>query len=85
MTRVVLEVGRGLIEENVMFLLDIHNSFNCHAWELASQYLQEDISVAKLVTSAYILSSLTAIYLQHHVTYSCPVKKVRYSYIQSKF
>ena len=74
MTRVVVEVGRKLLDGYVMLLPDVHDTFNSHAQELTSQYLQEDINVAKLVTSAYILSYLTA-NLQNHVTYSCPVKR----------
>ena len=73
MTRVVIAVGKELLNGNVMLLPDVHELFNSYATEL-SQYLHEDINITKLVTSAYILSNLTA-NLQHHIAYTCTVKK----------
>ena len=74
MTRMVITVGRELLNGNVMLLPDVHDLFNSYASEL-SKYLHEDnINISKLVTSAYILSNLTAT-LQHHIAYTCTVKK----------
>jgi hypothetical protein len=74
MLRRVTIVGRELLNGNVMLLPDIHDTFNSYASEL-SKYLHEDnINMSKLVTSAHIVSNLTA-NLQHHIAYSCTVKK----------
>ena len=73
MMRVVITIGRELLDGNVMLLPDVHERFNSYASEL-SQYLHEDVNISKLVTSAYILSNLTA-NLQHHMTYTCTIKK----------
>ena len=67
MVRVVTTVGREL----VMLVPDVHELFKSYASEL-SQYLNEDINVSKLATSAYtyiIISNLTA-NLQHHTLYN---------------
>ena len=55
-TQVAVDVGRKILAGNVLLLPDVHDSFKCHVQELASKYLQEDVSVVKLVTSTYILS-----------------------------
>ena len=73
MTRVVVSVGRELLEGNVMLLPDVHELFNSNASQL-SQHLHENINIPELVTSAYVLSNLMA-NLQHHIMYSCKVKK----------
>ena len=59
MTRVVVAVGRDLLNGNVMLLPDVHNLFNLYASEL-SPHLCEEIDTSKLVTSANILSKLKA-------------------------
>ena len=68
MTRVVVAVGRDLLNGNVMLLPDVHDLFNLYASEL-SPHLREEIDTSKLVTSANILSNLKA-NLQHHIAYS---------------
>ena len=73
MTRVVVSVGRELLDGNVMLLPDVHELFNSNASQL-SQHLHENINIPELVTSAYVLSNLTA-NLQHHIMFSCKVKK----------
>ena len=57
MTRVVVAVGRDLLNGGVMLLPDVHNLFNLYASELSS-HLREEIDTSKLVTSANILSNL---------------------------
>ena len=73
MTRVVVAVGRDLLNGNVMLLPDVHDLFNLYASEL-SPHLREEIDTSKLVTSANILSNLKA-NLQHHIAYSCKTRK----------
>ena len=55
----MITVGRELLDGNVMLLPDVHECFNSYASEI-SRYLHEDVKKSKLVTSAYILSNLTA-------------------------
>ena len=64
MTRVVVAVGRELLDGNTMLLPDVHKLFNSNASQL-SQHLHEDINIPKLVTSARF---------KHHIKYSCKVK-----------
>jgi len=73
MTRVVVAVGRDLLNGGVMLLPDVHNLFNLYASELSS-HLREEIDTSKLVTSANILSNLK-VNLQHHIAYSCKTRK----------
>ena len=73
MNRVVLAVGRELLYRNALLLPTVHEWFCSFAAE-HPYHLKEDIDVTKLVTSANILSNLIAS-LQHHITYSCKVKK----------
>jgi len=54
MPRVVVAVGRDLLNGGVMLLPDVHNLY---ASELSS-HLREEIDTSKLVTSANILSNL---------------------------
>ena len=44
-TQVAVDVGRKILEGNVLLLPDVHDSFKCHAQELASKYLQEEVNV----------------------------------------
>ena len=73
MTRVVVAVGRDLLNGGVMLLPDVHNLFNLYASELSS-HLREEIDTSKLVTSANILSNIK-VNLQHHIAYSCKMRK----------
>ena len=82
-TQVAVDVCKKILAGNVLLLPDVHNSFKCHAQELVSKYLQENVNVVKLITSSYILSCLTA-NLQHHVTLM-PCEEVWYPNLQSKF
>ena len=52
---------------------NIHDLFCSFATELL-YHLNEEIVISRLVTSAYILSSLTTS-LQHHIEYCCKTKK----------
>ena len=70
--RVVVTVGRKLLNGNVLLLSNVHDLFCSFATELL-YYLNEEI-VISLITSAYILSSLTAS-LQLHIEYCCKTKK----------
>ena len=67
--RVVVTVGRKLLNGNVLLLSNVHDLFCFFATELL-YHLNEEIVISRLVTSAYILSSLTA-GLQHHIEYCC--------------
>ena len=78
MTRVVVAVGKDLLNGNVMLLPDVHDLFNLYASEL-SPHLREEIDTSKLVTSANILSNLKA-NLQHHTAYSCKRRSMAPSY-----
>lgn len=73
MNRVAIAVGTELLDRNVLLLPSVHDLFCSIANEL-SVHLDEVITPSKLVTSAYILSSLTAT-LQHHITCYCKIKK----------
>ena len=73
MTRVVVAVGRDLLNGNVMLLPHVHNLFNLYASEL-SYHLREEIDTSKLVTLANILSNLKT-NLQHHIAYCCKTRK----------
>jgi len=54
MTRVVVAVGRDLLNGGVMLLPDVHDLLNLYASEQSS-HLREEIDTSKLVTSANIL------------------------------
>ena len=72
LNRVTIEVGKALLEKEVVHLPAVHDQFQRYVNELsAASHLEED-NVVKLVPSTWLLSGLTA-NLKHHITYSCKV------------
>ena len=73
MTRVTLSVAEELLHGNALLLPDVYDLFCFTAAEL-SHLLKERVDTSRLVTAEFILSHLTST-LQHHMQYSCKVKK----------
>ena len=73
MGKVTVAVAEELLKGTPLLLPDVYDLFCSTAAEL-SKHLHEDIDIPRLATSGFILSSLTAT-LQHHMKYSCNVKK----------
>ena len=73
MKRVVITVGKGLLDRNVFLLPSIHDLFCIYTSEILEIYhLKGD--PAKLVTSRSVLSHLK-VSLQNHIAYSCKTRK----------
>ena len=75
-TKVTIEVGKKLIERNVLLLPAVHD----HLLNYVKQYVAKanlqdpDSTITQVITSRWILSCLTAT-LQHHITYACKIRK----------
>jgi len=73
MAKTLVRVGHILLEKRAILLPSIHSIFMSHARDLAKiKHLgSEEIEA---ITSRWVLSDLTA-NLQHHIAYSCKVRK----------
>ena len=73
MAKTLVRVGHILLEKRAILLPSIHSFFMSHARDLAKiKHLgSEEIEA---ITSRWVLSDLTA-NLQHHIAYSCKVRK----------
>ena len=75
MANTVVLVGSELVKGGAILLPTVHDSFCEFARALTSIRNPEGVKdVRSLVTSRWILSNLT-VNLQHHITYSCRVRK----------
>ena len=73
MKRVVITVGKGLLDRNVFLLPSVHDLFCIYTSEiLETNHLKGD--PAKLVTSRSVLSHLK-VSQQGHIAYSCKTRK----------
>ena len=68
-----VSVGNILLENRAILLPSFHETFMGHVTD-TSRVADISLEDTKDVSSRYILSSLTAS-LQHHITYSCKVRK----------
>ena len=71
--KTVVSVGNILLENRAILLPSIHETFMGHVTD-TSRVADISLEDTEDVSSRYILSSLTAS-LQHHITYSCKVRK----------
>ena len=71
--KTVVSVGNILLENRAILLPSIHETFMGHVTD-TSRVADISLEDTKDVSSRYVLSSLTAS-LQHHITYSCKVRK----------
>ena len=74
MKRVVVDVGRELMDKNALLLPTVRDLLCQYATELLRVNNLESEDITQLVTSRWILSNLTAT-LQDHMTYKCSVRK----------
>ncbi len=74
MKRVVVYVGRQLLNRNALLLPSVHSLLCQYVHGQLSANNLEAGDIAKMVTSRWVLSSLTAA-LQNHIAYQCPVRK----------
>ena len=73
MKRVVVAVGKELLDRNVLLLPSVYDLFCSQASELSCN-LEEEVDTTKLVTSAWIMSSLK-VTLKNHIVYTCKIRK----------
>ena len=74
MSKTVVTVGNVLQENRVMLLPSIHSMFTNYAQDLAKAEDLQEPPELKSLGSRWVLSELTA-QLQHHMVYSCKVRK----------
>ncbi len=74
MKRVVVYVGRQLLNRNALLLPSAHSLLCQYVHDQLSANNLEAGDIAKMVTSRWVLSSLTAA-VQNHIAYKCTVRK----------
>ena len=74
MAKTVVTVGNVLLENRAMLLPIIHSMFTNYAQDLAKAEDLQEPPELKSLSSRWVLSELTA-QLQHHMVYSCKVRK----------
>lgn len=67
-------MGQALLQREVLHLPALHDQFQRYATELALASDLDKEGAVKSVSSTWLLSGLTA-NLQHHIAYSCKVRK----------
>ena len=71
--RIVVAVGKELLDGNVLLLPSVFGLFCKEATQLATD-LEEEVNTTNLVTTAWIMSSLK-MSLKNHIVYTCRIKK----------
>ena len=74
MAKTLVTVGRVLFENRAMLLPSIHSIFTKYAQDLIKAKDMQELQELTILSSRWILSELKA-KLQHHMVYSCKVRK----------